>query len=34
VLHPRTLVVYEICPQNERDGRLSFYQMKKAYQHE
>lgn len=34
VLHPRTLVVYEIVPQGLKDGRVSFYSMKKAYQHQ
>lgn len=34
VLHPRSLVVYQIVPQGVKDGRVSFHQMRKEYEHQ
>lgn len=33
VLHSRVLVVYEITPHKEKDNRLNYYSLTKAYQH-
>eukprot|EP01032_Pedospumella_encystans_P011289 gene11289-13134_t len=34
VLHPKKLAVYELVPQGNRDGRVNFYSLRKAYAHD
>lgn len=34
VLHPRQLVVYELNPQGNKDGRVNYYSLRKAYSHD
>eukprot|EP01035_Chromulina_nebulosa_P033119 gene33119-44335_t len=33
VLHPKRLAVYEVIPQGSKDGRVNYYSMRRAYQH-
>eukprot|EP01038_Epipyxis_sp_PR26KG_P016237 gene16237-22098_t len=34
ILHPRKLVIYEIIPQNVKDGRANYYSLNRSYQHD
>lgn len=34
VLHPRSLVVYEVLPQGNKDGRVNYYSLRRAYAHD